>query len=224
MKWCTRGSCIIPHDKSLGYVPRYLSCICLCHWYDDPIYAQQGVKVVETNPKTCFFCSHIPHLGSCSNTSCKCYAKGESTDQVGIGSDVADKPSFLRGQKFNESYEKPGIGQVLSRNPTFNNLLDELKELHDKKSHDYAQDANVYSNFELAADIAGVTVNQVFRVLIGVKLARLKELLSGPTKPPNNESIMDTFKDLTVYSGLMTSYAKDREAVTPSEIGYKEGL
>jgi hypothetical protein len=44
----------------------------------------------------------------------------------------------------------------------------------------------------------------VFRVLIGVKMARLDELLKG--KAPNHESADDSVLDLSVYSALWASY------------------
>jgi hypothetical protein len=91
-----------------------------------------------------------------------------------------------------------------SRNPEFTTLIEKVKATHESKSHDYASDNNVFSNFEYAAQVAGITVDQVFMTLIGVKLARLIELLSGKT--PKNESIDDTFLDLTCYSAIWGSY------------------
>ena len=87
-------------------------------------------------------------------------------------------------------------------------LLSEMQELHDKKNHDYAEDGNPYSNFEYAARLAeGFTgTDAVFAVLIGVKFARLRELLSKK-KAPNNESIEDTRRDLAMYATLWCSYA-----------------
>ena len=96
----------------------------------------------------------------------------------------------------------------MARNPRFSMLLAEMQELHDKKNHDYAEDGNPYSNFEFAAKVAeGFTgIDAVFAVLIGVKLARLKEL-TAKGKTPNNESINDTRVDLAMYATLWTSQA-----------------
>lgn len=90
-------------------------------------------------------------------------------------------------------------------NPKFHAALNKIKEIHDKKSQDYAHDSNRYSNFEEAAETAGCSVDTVFAVLIGIKMARLRELLSTG-KIPNNESIQDTRLDLAVYSVLWMSY------------------
>jgi len=98
----------------------------------------------------------------------------------------------------------PKMEPIRVRNPHFHKLLDELKIIHDKKSQDYAND-NVFSNFEFAAEVAKCSVDQAFLVLIGVKIARLHELVLSEKKP-NNESVMDTFYDLTNYCAILTSY------------------
>lgn len=98
------------------------------------------------------------------------------------------------------------------RNPAFNQLLDDMKALHESKNSDYAVDGSPYSNFEFAAQAAGVTVEQVFRVMIGIKLARL-QALRGAGKAPNHESLADTERDLAVYAALMASYSRPNPAL-----------
>lgn len=96
------------------------------------------------------------------------------------------------------------------RNPKFHKLLERMASTHDKKNEDYATAGNPYSNFEEAAAFAGVTVEQVFDVLIGIKQARLKELTQSGKKP-NNESIQDTRLDAAVYAALRASYFEDQD-------------
>jgi hypothetical protein len=93
------------------------------------------------------------------------------------------------------------------RNPKFAALTAEMNALHDRKNADYASDGNPYSNFEQAAHVVdGFSgVDAVFAALIGVKLARLRELTSAG-KTPNNESIDDTRTDLAMYAALWASY------------------
>lgn len=81
-----------------------------------------------------------------------------------------------------------------------------MHQMHEAKNNDYASDSNPFSNFEMAAHLAGCPVDTVFRVLIGIKLARLHELLKGKT--PKNESIADSKLDLAVYSALWASYTQ----------------
>lgn len=92
------------------------------------------------------------------------------------------------------------------RNPEFLKLLEQMKEIHDKKSHDYASDNNVFSNFEYAERVAApfTGVHKVFATMVGIKLARLGELLSG--KEPRNESIFDSFLDFCTYAAIWASY------------------
>ncbi len=93
------------------------------------------------------------------------------------------------------------------RNPEFLELLEKVKSTHESKSHDYSKNDNVFSNFEYAAKVSEAftdPVDRVFATLIGVKLARLAELLSGKT--PKNESVDDSFLDGTCYFAIWGSY------------------
>jgi hypothetical protein len=96
-------------------------------------------------------------------------------------------------------------------NPKFHAILQKMAATHDKKSADYASDANYYSNFESAAVAAGTTVDVIFRTMIGIKLARLAEL-QGKGKIPKNESIQDSLEDLAVYAALYASYYEKEPA------------
>lgn len=101
-----------------------------------------------------------------------------------------------------------------SRNPIYSEILSKMKTLHENKSHDYAQDSNVFSNFEIAGNLASHFkdgTDRAFVVLIGVKIARLSELLSGKT--PKNESIEDTFIDLANYCAIWGSYRIKRARI-----------
>lgn len=93
-------------------------------------------------------------------------------------------------------------------NPKYNALLDALRELHDRKSHDYAQVENPYSNFEYAAWVADRftdPLDRVFVTQLAIKLARLAELTAAG-KTPNNESIQDTRRDFANYALIWASY------------------
>ena len=94
-------------------------------------------------------------------------------------------------------------------NPFMDKILKRIGELHDKKNSDYSVLGNPYSNFEAAAITAGVSVDEVFRVMIGIKLARL-DALSKKDNKANFESVEDTILDLAVYACIYMSY-KDKE-------------
>jgi hypothetical protein len=91
-------------------------------------------------------------------------------------------------------------------NSSFYEMLRRMRETHDRKQHDYAAEGNPFSNFEDAARVANVSVDEVFAVLIGTKLARINELVRS-NKQPKNESLLDSYLDLAVYAALRAAYA-----------------
>ena len=100
---------------------------------------------------------------------------------------------------------------------TYTEAVQRMGEVHDAKSHDYAKDHNRYSNFEFAAQLADEFPDgpdRVFATMIGIKLARLAELLKNH-KTPKHESIEDTFLDLSNYGVLWWTW-RSRQTATPS--------
>ncbi|HLD98225.1 MAG TPA: hypothetical protein VI815_02785 [Candidatus Nanoarchaeia archaeon] len=83
----------------------------------------------------------------------------------------------------------------------FSECLETLR----KKGNDYAAEIDGLSNFKYSGDFAGVTQEQSCKVLIGTKLARLRELTNNPNKVVANESVNDTIKDLINYLILWKS-------------------
>ena len=92
-------------------------------------------------------------------------------------------------------------------------VFDRMRATVESKANDYADDANVYSNFEGAAHLAGITVDEVFMVLIGVKVERLRQLMSG--KEANHEAIDDTRLDLANYAALWQGYSEQEACAKP---------
>lgn len=85
------------------------------------------------------------------------------------------------------------------RNPAFLALLDEIKELHDKKNHDYAADADPLSNLR-RCEALGVPAFKGVLVRLTDKWSRIEQLSNG--KAPKNESLRDSLIDNAVYSLL----------------------
>lgn len=84
--------------------------------------------------------------------------------------------------------------------PKVSEILSRIQAIHDRKNADYAQEGNPFSNFQRAAMLAewfDTKNNKVFATLLGIKLARLAELLNG--KEAKNESVDDSFLDLCTY-------------------------
>lgn len=102
------------------------------------------------------------------------------------------------------------------RNPYFNDTLAVMAQLHDRKNHDYAEDDNPFSNFEMAAQYAGVSVQTVFNVLLGVKQARIAELEAKIANGdmPLHESLDDSRLDRAVYAALAVAYSRRRDHIS----------
>lgn len=82
-------------------------------------------------------------------------------------------------------YETAGCSEALTKNVIAEMLMDVL--LFDKKQHDYGSD-NIGAFGEL-----GVLVRA------NDKLARLRNLLYNRPDEPSNESVRDSWQDLSVY-------------------------
>jgi hypothetical protein len=85
------------------------------------------------------------------------------------------------------------------RNAAFDKLLGEIKELHDKKNHDYAKDGDPLSNFR-RAEAFGVPHWKGILVRLSDKWSRIEQLASG--KVAKNESLRDSLMDNAIYSLL----------------------
>lgn len=113
----------------------------------------------------------------------------------------------------------------------FNQLMDDLKALHERKNADYTSPgAGPFENFERSAIIQAWfhrDIDKVFAGHIGNKLARLGALMgtgnrggmfSEPIdRKPRNEPIEDSLKDLTAFCGLWYAYYKHDSTVMKDE-------
>jgi hypothetical protein len=93
--------------------------------------------------------------------------------------------------------------------PEFYALLEKAGEIHNLKSHDYANNNDPFGNYHFAGKLSKLFDNPDdtgFVGRIGEKLFRLANLENGDKKPLN-ESIEDTELDLIV---IMTLWMADR--------------
>jgi hypothetical protein len=88
---------------------------------------------------------------------------------------------------------------MINNNP-FDRLLSEIKELHDKKAHDYGG-ADRFRNLRMC-ERAGIPAWQGVYVRMTDKLARIENFIQQETLKVEDETIRDTFIDLAVYSLL----------------------
>lgn len=101
------------------------------------------------------------------------------------------------------------------RIPDFIDSLEKMKELHLKKNSDYATEGNPFANFDFTCEVMTHfkdNRDKTYVWPIACKLARLANLLDSD-KPPNNESIEDSFIDIAVYVLLWKADVRRRKDV-----------
>lgn len=83
-------------------------------------------------------------------------------------------------------------------------LLSKLSDTLTKKGKDYSPEQDVFGNFKFAANTANITRDESILNLIGIKVARISNLMpKGMGQVPNFESIEDSVIDLMGYSALL---------------------
>jgi hypothetical protein len=85
------------------------------------------------------------------------------------------------------------------RNPAFVSLVEEIKQLHESKNHDYAEDADPLSNLR-GAERLGIPAWKGVLVRLQDKWSRMEQLANG--KSPKHESMRDSLIDNAIYSLL----------------------
>ena len=84
--------------------------------------------------------------------------------------------------------------------PRFYQIVEELSELHSRKNHDYSN-KHPLSNLQECAD-AGVEPWVGVIVRLTDKMSRLKSYAKKREYLVKDEGVVDTFKDMAVYSIL----------------------
>lgn len=87
------------------------------------------------------------------------------------------------------------------------NAMDELKKVLIAKNRDYAGELGEFWNFEFAAKVANVEVEDVMLALIGIKLGRIKSLRESTAGEEMNEPLRDSYRDLAGYANILNAYA-----------------
>ena len=86
-------------------------------------------------------------------------------------------------------------------------IIKEIKELHDKKNHDYSSGGN-YLNFYKNADIWGQDPYLLPLSRLTEKLIRISELRGKQAK---NEGIEDSLKDIAILSMISLKILRDKD-------------
>lgn len=100
---------------------------------------------------------------------------------------------------------------TLDPNDPFDAALIPLVDTNRRKRQDYARDGDPLSSFRVTSEMMGIDgfgpkESALFNVT--QKLARLKSLReNGRMDDPANESVLDTYLDLSVYAVLLYALA-----------------
>lgn len=104
--------------------------------------------------------------------------------------------------------------------PELEAVIEEMKTLLFRKSQDYTDGVDRFSNFTKIADMTGLDSEASFKVFLSVKLIRIMELTASG-KEPKNESIEDSLLDLANYSVLWLAWRKRQQKYfnLPTDLG-----
>jgi len=113
------------------------------------------------------------------------------------------------------------VGRLRHGSQTFYNLLQEMAETHDKKSHDYAPDSNPSGNYHFAGEMAAMFSHSPqdagFVGRLAEKLYRIKNLESSG-RLGITESIEDTERDIATITALWIADRRDRRRIKMENI------
>jgi len=111
--------------------------------------------------------------------------------------------NFIRN-KSKSKIAKPNGSQ------TFYDLLTKAAGIHDKKSHDYANNDQPFANYQFAGRLSKLFQDDTDAGLIGRFGEKLFRLSNLQGKDAKNEAIEDTEIDLLVIIGLFVANRQDR--------------
>ena len=89
--------------------------------------------------------------------------------------------------------------EVSRQSLRFHEILEQIKELHDKKQHDYGANQDIFANFRLS-ELSGIPAWQGSVVRMGDKYARIANFINKGEFKFKEESIKDTLMDMAIYS------------------------
>ncbi len=102
--------------------------------------------------------------------------------------------------------------------PQFYKILDELRDLHSRKSHDYSG-SDPLSNLK-ECESMGIPAWQGVALRLTDKMSRVKSFAKKGKLLVNDEGLEDTFRDLAIYSIL--AIILFRETYTHPTLAKKE--
>ena len=103
---------------------------------------------------------------------------------------------------------------MAKQSEAFYRLLDNMKEVHDMKRHDYASKEDVFKNFR-TCEMAGIPAWKGCAIRIGDKFSRLMSFVKQEELKVKDESIRDTLIDMANYAiicAILYDETKEKES------------
>lgn len=122
-----------------------------------------------------------------------------------------DKSVYTSPTTIDTTYSNIKIGG----HPKFNQLLQEMAELHAKKDHDYAGDKHL-SNFE-ECEKFNIPAWKGVLVRLSDKWSRVKSLVKKGGNKVKDESLIDTLMDISVYALITIILLEEAKRDTQTE-------
>ena len=88
---------------------------------------------------------------------------------------------------------------MAKQSEAFYRLLENMKQVHDMKRHDYASQDDVFKNFR-TCEMAGIPAWKGVAIRIGDKFSRLMSFVKQNELKVKDESIRDTLIDMANYA------------------------
>jgi len=102
----------------------------------------------------------------------------------------------------------------MKQSEAFYSLLENMKEVHDMKRHDYASKEDVFKNFR-TCEMADIPAWKGCAIRIGDKFSRLMSFVKQEELKVKDESIRDTLIDLANYAiicAILYDETKEKES------------
>jgi len=93
--------------------------------------------------------------------------------------------------------------------PDFYKLIDEIREIHSNKNHDYSGGGDPFRNFKLSENM-NVPAWKGCLIRISDKFSRLCSFAKKEEFKVKDENIEDTLKDMAVYSLICIILYRER--------------
>jgi len=111
----------------------------------------------------------------------------------------------------------------MKQSEAFYSLLENMKEVHDMKRHDYASKEDVFKNFR-TCEMAGIPAWKGCAIRIGDKFSRLMSFVKQEELKVKDESIRDTLIDMANYAIICAILYDETKEHKANYVNFDDGL